>query len=374
MPKGRRTHHKTQSGRNAVRKGSKDVAYVQKGPRGGTFFTVNPGDMSMVDLLHTSLLTSASPLMRQGKQRLRKQDRILLVGEGDFSFTEALSTSLGYPLENSGQGCIVATSYDAQHELSKLHPTAPERLQKLKSKGVKLLHRIDATKMSTDSRLSNLAPFSRVVFNFPHVGGGSSQEDVKVNREMLKGFFGQARILIQSASADAAGKKRKRKGGESKDSKEDGQIHVALRSTPFYQQFRLVELAESVGLKLLVKEPFEFERWGALGYIPQRTTPAVRAAPTMEDSELYVFEIDSDFSGTIIEGGDGEGAVDAEEVEEDGEEQRNNILLPKGKKTAQRTPVPKVMKTSLKKARAAGSKLKTKPRGTSGFKVQPKKK
>ncbi|KAI8850833.1 hypothetical protein BC829DRAFT_143065 [Chytridium lagenaria] len=110
----------------------------------------------------------------------------------------------------------------------------------------------------------------------------ASKDDIEKNRTMLTHFFEQSKHLLVQP------KRRKN------FIKEGGQVLVALRSTSFYQQFKIVELAESVGMKLVTKEPFEVERWSALGYIPQRTTPAVRTAPTMDGAELYVFVIDPD--------------------------------------------------------------------------------
>ncbi|KAJ3217902.1 hypothetical protein HDU67_007053 [Dinochytrium kinnereticum] len=295
MPKGRRTHKK--SGNTSRPRGTSNApAFIQKGARGGTFFTVNPGDLSTVELLHTTLLSSSNPSLRQGKERIRKQDKILLIGEGDFSFAEALSTSLGYPLNSNDPGLMVATSLDSYQDLGNLHPMAPERCQKLRSKGLKVFHRVDATQLSTDGRLAPpLAPFTRIAFNFPHMGGGSSKEDVEKNREMLTQFFTQAKHLLHVPS-----KKRKRVKQGDEEGEGGGQILVALRSSSFYEKFRITELAESVGLVEISREPFEVDRWSALGYIPQRTTPAVRAAPSMEGAELHVFGVNPDVKFTPV--------------------------------------------------------------------------
>ncbi|KAK4489583.1 hypothetical protein RD792_005395 [Penstemon davidsonii] len=104
--------------------------------------------------------------------------RILLVGEGDFSFALSLATTFG------DASNIVATSLDPKAELAIRHPTAAANLVALKEMGCTIIHELDVRNMSEhpllrlfdfsklDSRklplVTNNKLFNRIVFNFPH--------------------------------------------------------------------------------------------------------------------------------------------------------------------------------------------------------------
>ncbi|KND00650.1 uncharacterized protein SPPG_03775 [Spizellomyces punctatus DAOM BR117] len=198
--------------------------------------------------------------------------RILLIGEGDFSYARALATSLG-----KGQN-IIATSFDTKPALIQKYPHVQTILGELVSSGVTILHNVDATALTSNSRLSALTAqnkFDRIVFQFPHVGG-SQQADVEQNRALLSNFFAQAQQLMNA----------------------NGEIHVTLRDTPFYRQWSIEDLALKEGLAMKQRVPFEGERMQALGYTPQRTHPAVRDAPTLENAFVHVFEMRADKPAT----------------------------------------------------------------------------
>ncbi|KAH0461956.1 hypothetical protein IEQ34_009531 [Dendrobium chrysotoxum] len=89
--------------------------------------------------------------------------KILLVGEGDFSFSLYLATAFGSAFN------IVATSLDSYAVLLKKYRKAQSNVKKLKKVGATILHEIDATRMKYEVFLSN-HKFDRIVFNFPHAG------------------------------------------------------------------------------------------------------------------------------------------------------------------------------------------------------------
>jgi 25S rRNA (uracil2634-N3)-methyltransferase len=274
-------------------------AFIQKGARGGTFFTVNAG-MSTLDLLQHTLQSSNQPSLRK-LTRYQPSHSILLIGEGDFTFASALATALNLQprpklasssstlrsskIMHSGP-VLIATSYDSLKDVTTKYADTYPRLQDLRtSRGVIIHHNVDATKLSTDERF-NAYEFDKVIFNFPHVGGGK-EEDVEVNKVMLGGFFREARDILRNGGGGVG-----------------GEVHVSLRDTPFYEKFKIETLAEEQGYELVERVPFDTERWTALGYKPQRTNPAVRAAPSLEDAMLYVFR---------LAGGEGNGDAETDE-------------------------------------------------------------
>ncbi|KAI0519461.1 hypothetical protein KFK09_006909 [Dendrobium nobile] len=89
--------------------------------------------------------------------------RILLVGEGDFSFSVCLAKAFGSAKN------MIATSYDNLEKLLEKHSTARIHLDELKRLGCTLLHGINVKYIHEDSFLK-VRRFDRIIFNFPHAG------------------------------------------------------------------------------------------------------------------------------------------------------------------------------------------------------------
>ena len=98
-------------------------------------------------------------------------DRILLVGEGDFSFSKSLLTA---------HSCtsLIASSYDKYSTVIEKYPQARGNLQALeKEEKCKLIYGVDATKLGKrgasdgGGKEVKKGGFDKIVFNFPHVGG-----------------------------------------------------------------------------------------------------------------------------------------------------------------------------------------------------------
>lgn len=95
------------------------------------------------------------------------QDKILLIGEGNFSFTLALlkHPTLQYlPPEN-----VTATAYDSEDECMQKYPDARANINELRGKGIEVLFNVDATALEKYKPLKGRR-FDRVVWNFPHAG------------------------------------------------------------------------------------------------------------------------------------------------------------------------------------------------------------
>ncbi|KAJ3127721.1 hypothetical protein HK100_009586 [Physocladia obscura] len=356
MPKGRKSNRgKAQNKQKATSLSGGTGGFTAKGARGGTFFT--PTHLNLISLVgSSSLLATPTSLdtdvtsknkvnkRKSGKSnsnnskpsvntisvtsgptatllrnalaataspRLRKlpyfspSDAILLVGEGDFSFAAALAKALDYSQTNSSNsGSITATSFDSYSEVSgKYSSEATARIAALKIlKRVFVLHKLDATRMAADPRImpprdnggpAHLAPIHTIVFNFPHIGGGT-QRDTIANKRMLLAFFKQSQILLATSFKNANNNTNNNISAGKIKSKNEYRVLVALRSTPFYEKFGLEEVAVAAGFSLLERVLFDADRWTALGYISQRTNPAQRDAPSCENADLYVFNLDSE--------------------------------------------------------------------------------
>ncbi|KAF9589644.1 hypothetical protein IFM89_026669, partial [Coptis chinensis] len=109
--------------------------------------------------------------------------KILLVGEGDFSFSACLARAFGYASNHCN---MVATSLDLKSFFMENYSKAMSNINDLKNKGCTVIHDFDAT-AKWDSYLVNGLKFDRIIYNFPHAGffkGQSEKCQLKRNRHL----------------------------------------------------------------------------------------------------------------------------------------------------------------------------------------------
>ncbi|XP_056842096.1 heavy metal-associated isoprenylated plant protein 41-like isoform X2 [Raphanus sativus] len=99
--------------------------------------------------------------------------QILLVGEGDFSFSCSLATRFG------SASNICASSLDSYDDVVRKYKKASSNLDTLNRLGASLLHGVDATKLQLHPHL-NSRRFDRIIFNFPHAGFHGKETDSKL--------------------------------------------------------------------------------------------------------------------------------------------------------------------------------------------------
>jgi 25S rRNA (uracil2634-N3)-methyltransferase len=102
---------------------------------------------------------------QQQKPPYEFSDKILLVGEGNFSFARSLVENIIHSGEN-----VVATCYDSEEVLyEKYEDEAKENIDVIKELGATVLFEVDATLLEKCKFIRKLK-FSKIVFNFPHAG------------------------------------------------------------------------------------------------------------------------------------------------------------------------------------------------------------
>ncbi|XP_028216496.1 uncharacterized protein At4g26485-like [Glycine soja] len=146
-----------------------------------------------------------------GEKRItlyRSSDEILLVGEGDFSFSLCLARAFGTAKN------MVATSLDSRASLRNKYGSALGNLTELEALGCTIVHRVDVHTMLERPHLID-RHFDYIIFNFPHAGFIARESDdyqIQLHKDLVSGFLYNAKYMLN-------------KGGE---------IHITHKTThPF---------------------------------------------------------------------------------------------------------------------------------------------
>ncbi|KAF7140717.1 hypothetical protein RHSIM_Rhsim06G0233600 [Rhododendron simsii] len=159
--------------------------------------------------------------------------QILLVGEGDFSFSLSLARSFG------SASNILASSLDSYDVLIKKYKQAKSNLENLGLLGASLLHRVDATTMKLHTDLK-MRKFDRIIFNFPHAGFHGKEDNIhliKMHRRVVHGFFRNASGMLRA----------------------NGEIHVNHKTTTPFNRWCIKELASQNSLAFIECVDFKAE-------------------------------------------------------------------------------------------------------------------
>ncbi|KDO33928.1 hypothetical protein SPRG_01807, partial [Saprolegnia parasitica CBS 223.65] len=186
-------------------------------------------------------------------------DRILVLGDGDFSFSKGLVAHRG------GSGVnLVATSYDSTSEVRKKYPNAAACIQSITQAKAHVLHGVDATKLSKLPH-SDAVPalFDYIIFNFPHSG----EQRVHINRALLLDFFESARPKLALR----------------------GEAHVTLKTKPPYSNWLVEDQARANGFVVKERRPFRMQLFP--GYNHRTTEPDAKKFEP-DQCVTYVFIVD----------------------------------------------------------------------------------
>ncbi|KAG8948660.1 hypothetical protein FRC04_009425 [Tulasnella sp. 424] len=124
-----------------------------------------------------------------------EDDRILLIGEGNFSFTLSLIKNHHIPPYN-----ILATTLDSETDCYAKYPNdASAIVSELRNLGARVVFGADATKLEKSKDVIQAkGGWNKVVFNFPHAGkshlrnrAGITDQDrnILTNQKLLLGFL-----------------------------------------------------------------------------------------------------------------------------------------------------------------------------------------
>ncbi|GLT32303.1 hypothetical protein SLA2020_069790 [Shorea laevis] len=200
------------------------------------------GGENKQDSIHMQDLNSIVEIQEKDGEGKREEDRwiqhycssqkMLLVGEGDFSFSASLAKAFG------SASNMIATSLDSRGFLFKNYGNALFNIHELRTRGCTILHGVDATEMANHSSLKGMK-FDRVIYNFPHAGffgNETSEQQISRQQMLISLFFENAAQMIHG----------------------DGEIHVTHKSRGFFLNWNLKHLASTARLQLIEEVPFNF--------------------------------------------------------------------------------------------------------------------
>lgn len=168
--------------------------------------------------------------------------KILLVGEGDFSFALSLANSFG------SASNIVATSRDSKGSLIMKYSRASTNLEELEKFGCSIVHEVDAHSAHKHPMLQNKI-FDRVVYNFPHAGFDMAENNwnqIRLHQEVVWGFLKSAKKILTK----------------------DGEVHITHKNNNPFSKWQIVKLGEKIGLVFVEKVPFKISDYP--GYVNKR--------------------------------------------------------------------------------------------------------
>ncbi|KAJ7897263.1 hypothetical protein B0H14DRAFT_3853471 [Mycena olivaceomarginata] len=133
----------------------------------------------------------------------RATDKILLIGEGNFSN-------------------VTATAYDTEAECYDKYPEAADIVQDLRAAGAEVHFGIDATQLGKVASFKG-RKWDRIVWNFPHAGKGITDQDRNIlsNQLLILGFLRSAAGFLGSGPVPEIFSPKKRKQPDDDDEAEE---------------------------------------------------------------------------------------------------------------------------------------------------------
>ncbi|OIV91877.1 hypothetical protein TanjilG_17869 [Lupinus angustifolius] len=178
------------------------------------------------------------------KKHYSSNQKILLVGEGDFSFSLSLATAFGTAHN------LVATSLDSQENIGKKYSNGISNVRELEERGCLVLYGVDAKEMSNHFFLKTQ----------------------RLNKRLVKGFLSNAKVVLR---------------------KEGGEIHITHKEGDPYNKWDLVKKAEKRGLVLVQVVPFFKDDYP--GYDNKRAHGKLSDATfIIGESSTYKFKLQND--------------------------------------------------------------------------------
>lgn len=235
-------------------------------------------------------------------------ETLLLVGEGDFSFTRSLIEQDYLKPEN-----IIATSYDdSVSELELKYPHSfRENYDFLIKSGVKVLFKVDVTDLIKSMTISKrntwaklLGPtwkyktLQNIMFNFPHTGKGIKDQDRNIaeHQQLIFAYFRSCKKLFELVNSPILQSKNSYEQGYTSSQGNSGlspegygKIILSVFTGEPYDSWLIKSLAKDNGLCVRRSHKFKWEQYPE--YHHRRTNSEQETTKPAEerDARIYIF-------------------------------------------------------------------------------------
>uniref|UniRef100_A0A7S4P2V0 25S rRNA (uridine-N(3))-methyltransferase BMT5-like domain-containing protein n=1 Tax=Guillardia theta TaxID=55529 RepID=A0A7S4P2V0_GUITH len=183
-------------------------------------------------------------------------EQVLVVGDGNFSFSVALLELL------QGGSSVTSTCYDSLEVLQNKYDDAQGHVDKLREGGASVLFQIDATRVAELPELDG--PYDSIIFNFPHVGLGIKEQDdnIAANQDLIRKFLDSSSKILSPT----------------------GKVFVTIKKGEPYDSWKVARIGIAIsGLQL--KTAVDFDHAAFPGYSHRRTAGFGPSMPS-EDPDI----------------------------------------------------------------------------------------
>jgi len=191
------------------------------------------------------------------------QQKLLLVGDGDFSFSQSIVSGT-----NNGKE-IYCTSYETLDTVISTYPTSKLNIDKLIELGAHVLFEVDATNLSKTNIINDERKgyFDRIIWQFPCIpenkGADGQVNELANNQELLRNFFISAPIFLNN----------------------NGEIHITHKTLEPFSWWKIIDIGIECGLKY--KGSIIFDRYLYPGYTNRKALDN-KGFP-LHDAQVYIF-------------------------------------------------------------------------------------
>lgn len=185
------------------------------------------------DNLRAQYALEGIPVPR-GNEDMNEDDEDAELDEDEFEDEDEEDADVGvedpnfkYTFRNIGKNLLV-TCFDSQEVAMKKYDDLPEILSELLEAGAHVVFGVDATKLYSTLNDANLVPenrFDRIVFNFPHVGLGITDqiENIEANQSLILGFLVNALPLLRKPGVGRSSDVRQLNNADETQNNETGE-------------------------------------------------------------------------------------------------------------------------------------------------------